>query len=186
MAQVAALMQRAQQRTQEQPQGQGFKKPDPRSFIPKGQEDAVQRVVAAALKTMYAPAMREELSNEINRDVPVPQKMAEGVVGLVLTLDKQTKGGIPQGAIFPAILMLIAEAAELLMSTGQTVTQEDYNEAAQIAFVLYARAMKVPDEQIMGEMQKQAAGGEPAPAEAPMPDEPEAEDGMAEEMEEAQ
>lgn len=159
--QQAALMQRAQQRT---PKAAGFKKPDPSTFIPKGSEDAVQRVVAAAMKTMYSPAMREELQNEISRDVPIPQKMAEGVVGLVLTLDKQTQGGIPQAAIFPAVLMLLGEAAELLTSAGQPVTQDDYNEAAQIAFVLVARKMGAKDEDIMAEMQKRA-GGEMEPGE---------------------
>lgn len=175
---ASALMQRAQERAaqpgqdtdQEPGQGQKFRKPDPSTFVPKGQEDAVERVVAAGMKTMYAPEMRDELVNEINRDVPVPQKMAEGVVGLVLTLDKQTQGGLPEGAIFPSILMLLAEAAELLTSTGQPVTQADYNEAAQIAFVLYGRAMKVPDDQIMSELQKRAGGGgEAAPDAAQVP-----------------
>lgn len=166
MAQQAALMQSAQQRAQ-QGRSAGFKKPDPSTFIPKGQEDAVQRVVAAGLKTMYAPGMRQDLMNEINRDVPIPQKMAEGVVGLVLTLDKQTKGGIPMPAIFPAVLMLLAESAELLTNAGQAVTQEDYNEAAQMAYVLFARKMGAKDEQIMGELQKRVGGGEMEPGEGP-------------------
>lgn len=157
MAQVAALMQRAQSRAAQPPKA-GFNKPDPSAFIPKGAEDAVQRVVAAGMKTMYAPAMRKQLLNEINRQVPVPQKLAEGVVGLVLSLDKQTQGGIPQTAIFPAILMLLGEAAELLINAGQRVTQDDYNTAAQQAFVLYARKMGAKDEDIMGELRRQQAG----------------------------
>ena len=164
-------MQRAQERA---PKAGGFKKPDPSTFIPKGSEDAVQRVVAAGMKTMYAPGMREELVNEINRDVPIPQKLAEGVVGLVLMLDKQTQGGIPQAAIFPAVLMLLGEAAELLTSTGQAVTQDDYNEAAQMAFVLVARKMGASDEQIMGEMQKRAGGGQMEPGEGPAHEQSEA------------
>jgi len=174
--QKSALMQRAQERAPQE-QTQGFKKPDPSTFIPKGQEDAVERVVAAGLKTMYAPGMREELQNEVNRDVPVPQKLAEGVVGLVLTLDKQTKGGIPMPAIFPAILMLLAEGAEVLNAAGQPVTQEDYNEAAQLAYVLWARKMGAKDEDIMGQLEQQVAGGQGAP-QAPqgMPAEEEAQE----------
>jgi len=173
-------MQRAQQRANPA-QGGGFKKPDPRTFIPEDQKDAVDRVVAAGMKTMYAPTMREELRNEINRKVPVAQKLSEGVVGLVLTLDKQAKGGIPQGAIFPAILMLLGEAADLLVSAGQRVTQDDYNLAAQQAFVLYARKMGANDSQIMQQLRKSAGQApdneqtEPAPDAEVGPGEPAAE-----------
>lgn len=181
MSQAPALMQRAQAKGAAN--GQGFKKPDPSTFIPEGSKDAVDRVVAAGMRTIYSPAMRQELENEINRQVPIPQKLAEGVVGLVLTLDKQTQGGIPQAAIFPAVLMLLGEAADLLTNAGQPVTQDDYNEAAQMAFVLVARKMGAKDEDIMGELQKRAGGGA-APA-GTAPTEMEPGEGQAHEQAEA-
>lgn len=144
-----------------------FKKPDISGFIPPEARDAVDRVVAAGVKLMYAPDMRQELQAEIQRDVPPAQKMAEAVTGLVLTLDKQSKGGIPVAAIFPAAMELMGEAAEVLGAAGQPVTQEDYNEAARQMFVLLGRKMGATDEQLMQGAEQIAgqAGGEREPGE---------------------
>lgn len=165
--QQAALMQRAQQRAPQPEQSGGFKKPDPSTFVPPEHKDVVDRVVAAGMKIMYAPGMREELLNEIKRDVPVPQKLAEGAAGLLLTLDKQTEGGIPMPALFPAALLLLGEAADVLATSGQAVTQDDYNEAAQMMFVIMARKMGAKDEEIMGGMEQMVAGAGGAPGGAP-------------------
>jgi len=136
-----------------------FKKPDPSTFVPKGSEDDVARVFAAGLKIMYSPAMREELKAEIARDVPVPQKLAEAVTGLLLTLDKQSQGGIPVGALFPAGLELLSESAQVLTAAGQPVGQADYNEAAQMMFIQMGRKMGASDEQMMGTLEQQVGGG---------------------------
>lgn len=139
-----------------------FKKPDISGFIPPEAKDAVDRVVAAGTKLMYSPDMRQELQAEIDRDVPPAQKMAEAVTGLILTLDKQSQGGIPVQALFPAAMELMGEAAEVLAAAGQPVTQEDYNEAARQMFVLLGRKMGATDEQLMQGAEQIAgqAGGE--------------------------
>lgn len=139
-----------------------FQKPDISQFIPPEAKDAVDRVVAAGTKLMYSPDMRQELQAEIERDVPPAQKMAEAVTGLILTLDKQSKGGIPVQALFPAAMELMGEAAEVLAAAGQPVTQEDYNEAARQMFVLIGRKLGASDEQLMQGAEQIAgqAGGE--------------------------
>lgn len=140
--------------------GGTFKRPDISQFVPPEQADAVQRIAAAGMKLMYSPQMRQELMQEVHRQVPVPQKLAEGVVGLMLTLDKQSQGGIPAQALFPAAMELLGEAAEVLSAAGQQVTQQDYNDAARLMFVLIARKLGAKDNQIMGAAQK-IAGGQP-------------------------
>lgn len=127
----------------------GFQKPNIDAFIPPETKDAVDRVVAAGMRMMYAPAMREDLQAEIARDAPVPQKLAESTAGLVLTLDQQAKGGIPVQAIFPAAVGLLGEASEVLAAAGQPVTQEDYNAAALQVFAILGRKMGASDDEIM-------------------------------------
>lgn len=150
MAQIPSLMQRAKAPA-------GFKRPDIAQFVPADLKDAVARVVAAGHKMIYSPAMREELRAEVARDVPVPQKMAEAIVGLLLTLDKQSQGGLPMGAIFPAAIELLGEAAEILTAAGQQVTQADFNEALQMVFVLTGKKLGATDDQLM-QTARQAAG----------------------------
>lgn len=142
--------------------GGGFKKPDVSQFVPPELADAVDRVVAAGHKIMYSPDMREELRAEVQRDAPTPQKLAEAVVGLLLTLDKQAKGGIPNGALFPAAIKLLGEGADLLSAAGQAVSQEDFNEAARMSFVLIGTKLGAKPEQIMQAAQGSVPRGAPA------------------------
>lgn len=159
-------------------QSGAFQRPDISQFIPPGQEDTVARVAAAGQKVMYSPGMRDELNAEVARDAPVPQKMAESVTGLMLTLDAQTPGGIPQEALFPAALDLLAEAAEVLSQAGGApVTREEYNEAAMLLFVMMSKKLGISDEDIMGAAETaagvaeegQAAPEQGAPPETKMP-----------------
>jgi hypothetical protein len=156
------LMQRAQEPA-------GFTRPDTAQFVPEEQQDAYARVVAAGQKLMYSPEMREELKAEVQREAPVPTKMAEAVTGLMLTMDKQSKGGLPMPVIFPAGLELLSEAAEVLIAAGQPVTQEDWNEAARQMFVIMGRKFGAKDEEIMAAAAKSLGGqgAEQAPGAAP-------------------
>lgn len=162
--------------------GQHFKPPSIDEFIPQNMRDTVERIVAAGVRFMYAPQTRDQVKEEIQRDAPVPQKLAEAVLGLMLTLDQQTKGGIPSDALFPAGMKLLGEATEVLGAAGQTVTQEDYNEAARTLFVLMSKKLGMKDEDIMGAAE-QAAGGAGQPGAQPGAVDPnegaEAAEGMA-------
>lgn len=152
MAQTPALLQRAKERTS------GFKKPDIAGFIPPELRDAVDRIVAAGKKLMFAPETRQQLMQEVQRDVPPPQKMAEAISGLMLTLDQKSQGGLPVGAIFPAAMELLGDAAEVLTAAGQQVTQDDYNQAAQLMFVILGRKLGATDDQLMQTAQQAQAG----------------------------
>jgi hypothetical protein len=188
-----SLMQRAQAQRAGPPGAQGqpsapanesggepFKRPDISQFVPPEIKDVVDRVVAAGVKVMYSPQMQDQMKAAIESPDPVPKKMAENVTGLLLTLDKQTQGGIPDQALFPAGMELMGEAAEVLTSAGQPVTQEDYNEAARMMFVLVGQKLGGTRDQIMqaaeqalpgGAGEEQQEGAQPGDAEE-VPEEP--------------
>lgn len=136
-----------------------FSRPDIKQFVPEGMQDTVDRISAAGQKIMYSPDMRDELMAEVQSEEAIPLKMAKSVVGLMLTLDQQTQGGIPEQALFPAGLELLGEAAEVLTQAGQQVTQEEYNEAARAMFVLMGQKLGISDDDMMGAAEK-AAGGD--------------------------
>lgn len=169
MAKTPALLQRAKQKVE------GFKRPDVKPMIPPEMVDVVDRVVAAGMRYLYSPAMREEVMAAIESPEPVPQKLGNNVTGLLLTLDNQTQGGIPQAALFPAGVELLGEAAEMLVAAGQPVTQEDFNTAGLTIFVTLAKKLGASDDDIMTAAQQQVGqgGGQPAgePGEEPMDDE---------------
>ena len=167
MAQKPALLQRAKQKVE------GFKRPDVKPLIPPDMVDVVDRVVAAGMRYLYSPEMREEVTAAIESPEPTPQKLGNNVTGLLLTLDNQTKGGIPQAALFPAGIELLGEAAEMLVASGQPVTQEDFNTAGLTIFATLAKKLGASDDDVMAAAQQQVGGAaQPgAPGEEPMDDE---------------
>lgn len=154
-----------QQPTEQQPASVGASSPDWRKFTPPELVDPVERIIAAGVKVMYSPEARDQLKQAVAADMPVAQKMAQNVVGLLLTLDKQSQGGLPVAALFPAAMGLLGEAATVLQQAGQKVTQDDWNEAAMMTYVLIGKKLGGTDEQIMQGAQSamgQAAGGQGA------------------------
>lgn len=137
--------------------GGDFERPDIAPLIPKGQEDAVARIVAAGMKIMYAPESRPEVETALKQG-NVPQALAMNVTGLILTLDQKSQGGLPVQAIFPAAVELLGEATEVFSAAGKPVSQSDYADAARLMMVLLAKKMGATDEQIMGEVQKHVPG----------------------------
>lgn len=143
---MASLMKKAQQ---SRPQGEQFTPKDPREFVPPEHHDAVDRVVAAGLKLMYSPEMAQERQQAIDSPEPPSKKMADNVTGLMLTLDKKSRGGLPQEAIFPAAVMLLNDAGEILVKAGQPVNQNDYNESIQIVYVQIGKKLGATDNDLM-------------------------------------
>lgn len=160
---MANLMEqaRAQRGAQEgagQQSGQ-FNAPDWKQFTPPELQDPVERIVAAGAKMMYAPELREELQQAVRSNAPVDQKLADNVVGLLLTLDQKSQGGLPVAALFPAGLGLLGEAAQVLQAAGQQVTQQDFNDAALRMYVVIGKKLGGTDEQIMQGAQQAMGGG---------------------------
>lgn len=163
--QTPALFQRARQREAEK-----FQKHNIDQFIAPEVKDIVDRVVAAGMKVMYSPEMRDDIERALQSDAPVGQKMAENVVGLILMLDQKSKG-IPQAAIFPIAMKLLDEAADIMNAAGQPVTQEDYSDAARRMFVLIGQKLGVPDEELMSAAEQHATPGDDEGAETAPDDE---------------
>lgn len=167
MAQKPALFERAKQAA---PQGAAFKRPDLSSMVPPEHKDTVERVVAAGMRYLYSPEMRQEVMQAIQSQDPMPQKLGMNVVGLVLTLDSQAQGGIPLAAVFPAAFELLGEAGEMVVASGQQVTQDDFNTAGLIVMAGLGKKLGASDEQIMAAATggpEAAAGEQAAPAEMP-------------------
>jgi len=136
-----------------------FKRPDIAPFIPKGQEDAVARLVAAGMKMMYAPGMKEDVLAAVQSPEPVGKKLGENAAGIVLALMQQAQGKVPEGAIFPAAAELMSECAEMLVAAGEPVTQEDWKEGFMVLIAVIGKQMGGTDEQIMAEVGRGLPGG---------------------------
>lgn len=140
---------------------QDFTPPDWKQFTPPELVDDVERVHAAGVKLLTSPEMRDQVMEAVQSQDDVPTKLADNTVGLLLTLDQKSQGGIPVAALFPAAMALLGESAQVLAAAGQPVTQEDWNDAALRMYVLIGRKLGGSDEQIM-QGAEQAFGGQEA------------------------
>jgi hypothetical protein len=144
-----SLMGQARQQVDAGNTGAAFTPKDPREFIPPEQHDAVERVFAAGMKLMYSPEMADERQAALQSQDPVPKRLADNITGLMLTLDQRAKGGMPIAAIFPAAVLLVNEAANMLVHGGVNVTQDDYNHSLQILYVQLGKKLNMSDDQLM-------------------------------------
>lgn len=162
---------------------QPFTRPDIAPFIPKGHEDAVARLVAAGMKMMYAPDMKDEVLAAVQSPDPVGKKLGENAAGIVLSLMQKAEGKMPQEAMFPAAAELMSECAEMLIAAGEQVSQEDWKDGFMTLIAVIGKQLGGTDDQIMEAMGAPGMGGEEAPpdeaapagqpaqAMGPMPDE---------------
>jgi len=168
-----ALMNRAAAKVENQKAGPTFKRPTI-PVSPK-MKDVVDRVVAAGMKIMFAPEMADERNQAVSSNEPVSQALAKNVVGLTLILDQKSQGGIPMEAIFPAAMELLSEVGELFVKAGKPVTQDDYNDAARLMYIMIGKKLGASDDELMnGAKQAVSAGaGEQDPGAEEQPGGPE-------------
>lgn len=95
--------------------------------------DAYDRVTTAGMKMLYAPENAEMIQGLIlNDEVPVPNKLGEGIANLLVMMDNQGNGTIPKEILVPVGVTLMFEAADYLFEVGIDVTEEDLGAALEL------------------------------------------------------
>lgn len=88
--------------------------------------DAYDRVLTAGMKTLYAPESAQMVQGLImDKEVPVGNKLGEGVANLLVMMDNQGNGTIPKEVMVPVGVALMMEAADYLFEIGVEVTEKD-------------------------------------------------------------
>lgn len=95
--------------------------------------DAYDRVVTAGMKMLYSPdnakMMQEIITNE---DVPIANKLGEGIANLLVMMDNTGNGTIPKEVLVPAGVALMFEAADYLFEIGVEFTENDLGAALEL------------------------------------------------------
>lgn len=95
--------------------------------------DAYDRVVTAGMKMLYSPdnakMMQEIITNE---DVPIANKLGEGIANLLVMMDNTGNGTIPKEVLVPAGVALMFEAADYLFEIGVEFTEDDLGQALEL------------------------------------------------------
>lgn len=117
--------------------------------MPPELKDAYDRVLLAGKKMMYSPNTQEAIVNIItDENIPVPNKIGEGVANLVVMMDNQGNGTIPKEVIVPVAVSLMMEAADYLYEVGIDVTEQDLAEGLKILIYGIFQAYGMPPEEL--------------------------------------
>lgn len=95
--------------------------------------DAYDRVVTAGMKMLYSPENARMIQDIItNEDVPVANKLGEGIANLLVMMDNSGNGTIPKEILVPAGVALLFEAADYLFEIGVEFTENDLGDALEL------------------------------------------------------
>ena len=143
-----------------------------RKLMDPKQADAYDRVTAAGMKMMYAPDNAEMIHGLImDEQVPVSNKLGEGIANLLIMMDNQGNGSVPKEILVPVGVTLLFEAADYLFEVGVEYTEDDLAKALELmidgVFVGYGIDPKQIDK-VVDDMGKklgfEGAGDEAEPA----------------------
>lgn len=95
--------------------------------------DAYDRVLTAGMKMMYS-ADNSQLMQDIimNDEIPVANKLGEGIANLLVMMDNTGNGTIPKEVMVPVGVALMFEAADYLFEVGVEVTEDDLGAALEL------------------------------------------------------
>jgi len=104
-----------------------------RSLLDGQLGDAYDRVLTAAMKMMYS-ADNSQMMQQIIMDeqIPVANKLGEGIANLLVMMDNQGNGTIPKEIIVPVGVALMFEAADYLFEVGIEFTENDLGDALEL------------------------------------------------------
>jgi hypothetical protein len=113
------------------------------------QRSAFERVVVAGKKMLYAPETMQAIEQLVFDDnVPMKNKLGEGIANLVVMMDNQGNGTIPKDILIPAGVVLMFEAADYVFEAGFDVSEEDLAGGMEILTYGIFDAYGIPREKL--------------------------------------
>ena len=128
---------------------------------------AVQKVVLSGMKLLYSPSTAKLLDDGLKADVPMPQKLAIEIAGIMKLVDERTPKGIPPEAIAPGAVMLLFDLAHFMRQSGAgNPTDEDIQAAIKILQKFLLEIFTKMGKGVTGQQQPQQPQ-QPQPAQQP-------------------
>lgn len=95
--------------------------------------DAYDRVLTAGMKMMYSADNSQMMQQIImDEEIPIANKLGEGIANLLVMMDNQGNGTIPKEVLVPVGVALMFEAADYLFEVGVEFTEKDLGEALEL------------------------------------------------------
>lgn len=130
-----------------------------RSAMPPEMQRTFDRIVLAGQKILYSKETQPMVDQILNADIPMANKLGEGVANIVVMIDNKANGAIPKEVIIPAATVLLFDAADFLKRTGEKITAEDIGKAYELMFYGIYEAYGVQPKQLDSILEKMGSQG---------------------------
>ena len=95
--------------------------------------DAYDRVLTAGMKMLYSADSSQMMQQIImDEEIPIANKLGEGIANLLVMMDNQGNGTIPKEVLVPVGVALMFEAADYLFEVGIEFTEEDLGDGLEL------------------------------------------------------
>lgn len=102
------------------------------SNMPTELQKGYERLVTAGMKIMFDKKSNKLLLQQLQRDVPMAQRLGEGTAALVLILWDKSNQTMPPQLIIPVGTELLVQAADFAKQSGlATITNKDIGDGVQ-------------------------------------------------------
>ena len=120
-----------------------------RGFMDEKQRNAFDRVVVAGKKMLYAPESAQVVQSLMMDDqIPMANKLGEGIANLMVMMDNQGNGTIPKEIMIPAGIVVMFEAADYAFEVGFEISEKDLADALEkLIYGIYA-GYQIPAEKV--------------------------------------
>ena len=120
-----------------------------RKLMSPEQLAAFDRVVAAGKKVLYSKESADMVQGLMMDDeIPLRNKLGEGVANLLVMMDNQANGSIPKDTLIPAGVAILFEAADYMFECGFDVSEKDLADSMETLIYGVFQGYQIPPEKV--------------------------------------
>jgi hypothetical protein len=123
--------------------------------VPQNLKSIFDKAVLSGMRIMFDSKSHMMFVDQLEKEGPLPQKMAEGVISLMYMLWTESNKTLPPQIMAPVAIVLTLRAFEFLQESGEPeATKEALGEGMQLAITGLAERFGVKPEQLQQQQEK--------------------------------
>jgi len=131
---------------------------DMEARVPPDMKDAWDRIMVAGMKFLFDESTNTMVNDYLEGPGDMSQKLGEGTAGLMVTLDKESRGALPKELLIPGGIALMILSIKYMKKAGiANVSSQEYAKAIEIFMYKLLGAFGIQQQQFDGYIDQMAA-----------------------------
>jgi hypothetical protein len=134
---------------------------DMEARVPPDMKEAWDRIMVAGMKFLFDEKTNAMVNEYLEGPGDMSTKLGEGTAGLMVTLDKESRGALPKELLIPSGIALMILSVKYMKKSGiANVTPQEYAKAIEIFMYKLLGAYGIQQQQFDAYIDKAAAQAE--------------------------